>query len=110
MREDLLDKAVFFRVRFPHSPGSSPMLAPTSSPNAGSRLRAEREALRLSSRDVERLSYEIAVARRDMRYYLSHSWVTDIENGKYRPSVLKLRSLSLIYRCDYDEFLVLFGI
>ena len=32
------------------------MLAPTSSPNAGSRLRAEREALRLSSRDVERLS------------------------------------------------------
>ena len=83
------------------------MLAPTSSPNAGSRLRAEREALRLSSRDVERLSYEIAVARRDMRYYLSHSWVTDIENGKYKPSVLKLRSLSLIYRCDYDEFLVL---
>ena len=60
------------------------MLAPTSSPNAGSRLRAEREALRLSSRDVERLSYEIAVARRDMRYYLSHSWVTDIENGKYQ--------------------------
>ena len=86
------------------------MLAPTSSPNAGSRLRAEREALRLSSRDVERLSYEIAVARRDMRYYLSHSWVTDIENGKYRPSVLKLRTLSLIYRCDYDEFLLLFGI
>jgi len=86
------------------------MLAPTSSPNAGGRLRAERKALRLSSRDVERLSYEIAVARHDMRYYLSHSWVTDIENGKYRPSVLKLRSLSLIYQCNYDEFLVLFGI
>ena len=86
------------------------MLAPTSSPDAGRRLRAERERLRLSSRDVERLSYEIAVARHDMRYYLSHSWVTDIENGKYTPSVLKLRTLSLIYRCDYDEFLVLFRI
>jgi hypothetical protein len=45
-----------------------------------------------------------------MRYYLSHSWVTDIEQGKYTPSVLKLRTLSLIYRRDYDEFLVLFGI
>jgi transcriptional regulator with XRE-family HTH domain len=86
------------------------MLAPTSSPDAGSRLRAERERLRLSSRDVERLSYEIALARSDMRYYVSHSWVTDIERGKFRPSVLKLRTLSLIYHCNYDEFLVLFGI
>jgi transcriptional regulator with XRE-family HTH domain len=64
----------------------------------------------LSSREVEDLSYEIAMARQDMRYWLSRSWVTDIENGKYRPSVLKLRALSLIYQCDYDEFLVLFGI
>lgn len=86
------------------------MLAPTSSPDAGSRLRAERERLRLSSRDVESLSYEIALARSDMRYYVSHSWVTDIERGKFRPSVLKLRTLSLIYQCNYDEFLVLFGI
>src|SRR5450631_2307920 len=93
-----------------HSPGSRPMLAPTSSPDAGSRLRAERERLRLSSRDVERLSYEIALARSDMRYYVSHSWVTDIERGKFRPSVLMLRTLSLIYHCNYDEFLVLFGI
>jgi transcriptional regulator with XRE-family HTH domain len=86
------------------------MLPSTSSPNAGSRLRAERERLRLSSRDVERLSYEIALARSDMRYYVSHSWVTDIERGKFRPSVLKLRTLSLIYHCNYDEFLALFDI
>lgn len=86
------------------------MLASTSSPDPGSRLRTERERLRLSSRDVEQLSYEIAMARQDMRYWVSRSWVTDIENGKYKPSVLKLRALSLIYQCDYDEFLVLFGI
>jgi len=91
-------------------PGSSPMLAPTSSPEAGSRLRAERERLRLSTRDVERLSNEIALERSSKQYYVSHSWVTDIENGKFRPSVLKLRTLSLIYHCNYDEFLVLFGI
>jgi transcriptional regulator with XRE-family HTH domain len=86
------------------------MLAPTSSPDPGSRLRAERERLRLSSRDVEDLSYEIAMARQDTRYWVSRSWVTDIENGKYKPSVFKLRTLSLIYQCDYVEFLALFGI
>ena len=86
------------------------MLAPTSSPDPGSRLRADRERLRLSSRDVEDLSYEIAMARQDTRYWVSRSWVTDIENGKYRPSAFKLRTLSLIYRCDYVEFLGLFGI
>jgi transcriptional regulator with XRE-family HTH domain len=108
--DDFVDNSMFsgYDARIP--PGSSPMLASTSSPNAGTRLRAERERLRLSSRDVERLSYEIALARRDMRYYVSHSWVTDIERGKFRPSVLKLRTLSLIYHCNYDEFLTLFDI
>ena len=86
------------------------MLAPTSRPDPGSRLRAERERLRLSSRDVEDLSYEIAMARKDTRYWVSHSWVTDIENGKYKPGVFKLRTLSLIYQCDYVEFLFLFDI
>jgi len=43
-----------------------------------------------------------------MRYYFPTPG-HDIENGKYRPSVLKLRSLSLIYQCNYDEFLVLFA-
>ena len=86
------------------------MLDPTSSPDPGSRLRAERERLRLSSREVEDLSYEIAMARQDMRYWVSRSWVTDIENGKYKPGVFKLRTLSLIYQCDYVEFSVLFGI
>lgn len=86
------------------------MLASTSSPEAGSRLRAERERLRLSTRDVERLSYEIALERSDKQYYVSHSWLTDIENGKFRPSVLKLHTLSVIYCGNYDEFLALFGI
>ena len=85
------------------------MLASTSSPEAGSRLRAERERLRLSSRDVERLSYELALQRSNKQYYVSHSWVTDIERGKFRPSVLKLHSLSVIYQGSYDEYLALFG-
>jgi hypothetical protein len=61
------------------------------------------------------LSDEIALERSNKQYYVSHSWVTDIENGKFRPSVLKLRTLSIIYlsiiyHCNYDEFLALFGI
>lgn len=85
------------------------MLAPTSSPEAGSWLRAARERLRLSTRDVERLSYEIAQKRSDKQYYVSHSWLADIENGKFRPSILKLHTLSVIYQGNYDEYLALFG-
>ena len=84
------------------------MLTPTSSPEAGSWLRAERERLRLSSRDVERLSYELALQRSNKQYYVSHSWVTDIERGKFRPSALKLHTLSVIYHGNYDEYLALF--
>jgi len=86
------------------------MLAPTSSPEAGSWLRAARERLRLSTRDVERLSYEIAQKRSDKQYYVSHSWLAVIESGKFRPSVLKLYTLSVIYHANYDELLTLFGI
>ena len=64
--------------------------------------------MRLSSRDVERLSYELALQRNNKQYYVSHSWVTDIERGKFRPSVLKLRTLSVIYHGNYDEYLALF--
>jgi hypothetical protein len=85
------------------------MLTPTSSPEAGSWLRAERERLRLSSRDVERLSYELALQRSNKQYYVSRSWVTDIERGKFRPSVLKLHTLCVIYHGNYDEYLALFG-
>ena len=84
------------------------MLTPTSSPEAGRWLRAERERLRLSSRDVERLSYELALQRSNKQYYVSRSWVTDIERGKFRPSALKLKTLSVIYKGNYDEYLALF--
>ena len=74
-------------------------------------LRAERERLCLSSRDVERPELRNRIgSKRHALLRVSRSWVTDIERGKFRPSVLKLRTLSLIYHCDYDEFLALFDI
>lgn len=86
------------------------MSATTPGPDAGRRLRAERERLRLSTRDVERLSQAIALQRNDSDYYISHTWVADVEAGKFRPKLYKLHSLSLIYQRGLDEILGFFGL
>ena len=86
------------------------MLASTPSPEPGTLLKAERKRLRLSTRDVERLSHEVARNYNNSEYDLSHNWLTDIENGKFTPSVYKLYSLSLIYRRDWNDILAFFGI
>lgn len=86
------------------------MLASSSSPEAGKRLRAERERVGLSTRDVERLSQQIAEEKKDQAFCVSHNWVSDVENGRFRPRLAKLYSLSLIYRCDITEILTLFGL
>jgi hypothetical protein len=90
--------------------GLQSMLAPTSCPDAGRRLRAERERLRLSTRDVERMSQAIALSRNDSDYYISHTWVADVEAGKFKPKLYKLHSLSLIYQRSLDEILGFFGL
>jgi transcriptional regulator with XRE-family HTH domain len=63
------------------------MLTTTSGPDAGRRLRAVRESLRLSTYDVQRLSQAIARKRNDPDYYISRTWVSDIESGKFRPKL-----------------------
>lgn len=86
------------------------MFPTTSSPDAGQRLRTERERLRLSTRDVENLSRQIAQQKKNQEYALSHAWVTDIENGKFVPTIFKLYTLSLIYKRSLNEILDFFGI
>ena len=86
------------------------MLPTISGSDAGKRLRAERDRLHLSTRDVERLSNEIALRKRNRYYYISHTWLADIEAGKFKPNIFKLHSLSLIYRCNLDEILGFFGL
>jgi transcriptional regulator with XRE-family HTH domain len=88
----------------------TPMLASTPSPEAGQRLRAERLRVRLSTREVERLSHQIAHEKSNQEYSISHAWVTDIENGKFTPSIYKLYSFSLVYGLRYDEVLAFFGL
>ncbi len=86
------------------------MLALSSSSEAGNRLRAKRERRHLSIRDVERFSQRIVEEKKNPAYYVPHNWVSDLENGKSKPRLEKFHSLSLIYKCDINEILALFGL
>ena len=86
------------------------MLESKPSPEAGKRLRAERLRVRLSTRAVQKLSQQIAQEKNNQDYYISHGWLSDVENGKFTPSIYKLYSLSLIYNRNYVEVAAFFGI
>jgi transcriptional regulator with XRE-family HTH domain len=79
------------------------VLVPSWNAASCRRLRAERERLSLTVRDVRRLSREIARQRNSEEYYIAHSTLADIENGKQLPSIYKVYSLSVIYRRRYSE-------
>lgn len=85
-----------------------PALRPN--PEGGKLLKAERVRMRLSTRDVERISREIADEKKSRDYYISHAWLTDAENGAYVPGIFRLYTLSVIYKKRYDEILGFFGI
>jgi transcriptional regulator with XRE-family HTH domain len=85
------------------------MDASKSNPTAGKRLKELRLRLGLSTRDVETGSRRIARDRESEEYYISHSWVTDIEKGKFRPRLFKLDTLGKIYGCGINEILSYFG-
>jgi transcriptional regulator with XRE-family HTH domain len=86
------------------------MTGSTSSPDAGKRLRGERLRVRLSTREVERLSQAIAQQKNNQEYSISHAWLTDVENGEFTPSFYKLYSLSLIYGRTLNEVMGFFGL
>jgi len=89
----------------------TPMLESTPSPEAGKRLRAERLRVGLSTRDVQKLSQKIAQEKGgNQDYCISHAWLTEVENGKFTPSIYKLYSLSLIYKTTYLKIVGFFGI
>jgi len=81
-----------------------------SATDAGKRLRAVRKLLRLSMREVEHLSREIALKKNAPDYFISRNWLGDIEAGKLKPNVYRLKSLSLIYRLGLDDVLWFFGV
>src|SRR5581483_10157591 len=87
------------------------MLASRPSPDAGKRLRAARLRARLSTRQVERLSHEIAKKENNRDCCISHGWLTQVENGVFRPgNVYKLYTLGRIYKLKPDEILSFIGL
>lgn len=66
--------------------------------------------VQLSVREVERLSRQLAKEKKSQDYYISHAWLTEIENGAFTPSIYKLYSLSIIYKRRFDEVLAYFGV
>jgi transcriptional regulator with XRE-family HTH domain len=79
-------------------------------PGAGELLKTLRVRLGLATRDVERKSQQISGEKRNQEYYLSHAWLTDIENGEFTPSIYKLYSLSAIYHRRFSEVASYFGL
>src|SRR6185437_304792 len=87
------------------------MFESTPSPEAGKRLRAERLRAGLSTRQVQKLSQQIALEKDgNQDYCISHAWLTEVENGKFTPSIYKLYSLALIYKCAWTKIIGFFGI
>jgi transcriptional regulator with XRE-family HTH domain len=79
-------------------------------PEAGRRLRAARERLGLSIREVERRSRSLADSKQNQEYYISHAWLSQIERGELTPGIFKIYTLSTIYQYRWDEVLAIFGI
>lgn len=86
------------------------MVASSWNLKSGKRLRALREHLSLTVRDVQQLSRAIAEEKQTPDYYIAHSSLADIENGKQEPTIYKLYTLSVIYGYDYPKLLVMCGI
>lgn len=92
---------------YPHRPG---WLKVTKNDLPGHGLRQIREELRLTLKDVETRSREIAAARQNPEYLFTAGRLSQVENSFSLPSLYKLASLSQIYQMPYRELLRLYGV
>jgi transcriptional regulator with XRE-family HTH domain len=76
----------------------------------GEKLRRVRERLKLTYRDVERASQEIAARRGSADFQISLSRLADIENRGSVPSIFRLYALSAIYHLDLHEVMRWYGV
>lgn len=78
--------------------------------DAGQKLKAVRERLGMTFREVEEYSLRIAEVHGSEEYGIALSRLSDIENRGTLPSLYRLYSLCVIYRLDYAEILSWYGI
>jgi transcriptional regulator with XRE-family HTH domain len=72
---------------------------------SGARLRAIRQQLRLSLREVEQRSRHIAQVRGDLSYQVSTSWLARLERYERGFTVKRLLALAEIYKIPVDQLL-----
>ena len=77
---------------------------------AGKSLRALREKLGLTMRDVENSSARIASRYRNEEFSIPPSRLSDIETKGILPSIYRLYTLSVIYRSDLRELMSWYGV
>ncbi len=78
--------------------------------NAGRRLKAVREKLGLTIRDVEAASVRLAAKYRNEEYSIALSRLSDIESKGILPTIYRLYSLAVIYRISFEELLSWYGV
>ncbi len=77
---------------------------------AGLQLRALREQMGLTMRDVEAASARIVERHGSSEYAISPSRLSDLEVKGLVPSIYRLYSLAVIYRRDLSEILAWYGV
>ncbi len=77
---------------------------------AGEKLRRARERLKLTYREVEEASQQIAARRGTPEFLIPLSRLADIENRGTVPTVFRLYSLCAIYRLDLHEVMRWYGV
>jgi transcriptional regulator with XRE-family HTH domain len=76
----------------------------------GEKLKRVRERLKLTYRDVEEASQQIAGRRGSDEFAIALSRLADIENKGTVPTIYRLYTLCAIYRLDFDEVLRWYGV
>jgi transcriptional regulator with XRE-family HTH domain len=76
----------------------------------GEKLKRVRERLKLTYRDVEKASQQLARRRGSDEFAMALSRLADIENKGTVPTIFRLYSLCAIYRLNMDEVLGWYGV
>ena len=76
----------------------------------GQQLRVMREQLGLTLRDVEEASGSLATRYGKSDFAIPLSRLSELENKGVVPTIYRVYTLSVIYRCDYQEILSLYGV
>ncbi len=79
-------------------------------PHWGRKLRATREELGLTLRDVHKASVRLAGRYHNRRFIVSPGRLSMIETKNEVPSIFRLYALSIIYRRDLKELLTFYGL